>query len=144
MKCRLSNREVSFIYIHSAAGAAAAAAALCCFTVYFSFCYVDTVCGFTTEYLDLIDYNYYTAARRTSMYSYIPACCCVVCCYTAVDAVAAACCWWSSTCAGWQILLLWFTASGSSVFSLFIQTSFFSSRRRHTRSCLVSWARRCV
>ena len=103
MKCRKSNREVSFIYIHSAAGAAAAAAALCCFTVYFSFCYVDTVCGFTTEYLDLIDYNYYTAARRTSMYSYIPACCCVVCCYTAVAVAAAACCCCSSSCANGKI-----------------------------------------
>ena len=27
----------------------------------------------------------------------------------------------------------------------FVRTAFFfSSRRRHTRSCLVSWARRCV
>ena len=26
---------------------------------FFSFCHVDTVCSFTTEYLDLIDYNYY-------------------------------------------------------------------------------------
>eukprot|EP00825_Cyclidium_porcatum_P030134 TRINITY_DN319_c0_g1_i5.p1 TRINITY_DN319_c0_g1~~TRINITY_DN319_c0_g1_i5.p1 ORF type:complete len:104 (+),score=20.36 TRINITY_DN319_c0_g1_i5:3-314(+) len=29
-------------------------------------------------------------------------------------------------------------------FVLFFFFFFFSSRRRHTRSCLVSWARRCV
>ena len=52
--CRLSNREVSFICIHSAA--AAVAAAVCCYYCCFSFCYLDTVSGFT-EYLDLIDYN---------------------------------------------------------------------------------------
>ena len=40
--------------------------------LFFSFCYIDTVCGFTTEYLDPIDYN--------------------VCCYTLVAADTAACC----------------------------------------------------
>ena len=30
----------------------------CCYCSCFSFCYVDTVCGFTTEYLELIDHNY--------------------------------------------------------------------------------------
>ena len=56
IKCRLSNREVSFISILCAAGAAAAAA-LCVVMTTFSltFCYVDIVCGFTTEYVDLID-----------------------------------------------------------------------------------------
>ena len=48
------------------------------------------------------------------MYSYIPAgSCCVV-----------GCCRCSSSCAGWQYLLLWFTASDSSVFFLFIQTRY--------------------
>ena len=54
--CRLSNREVSFICINGAA--AADAAALCCYCCCISFCYLDTVCGFTTEHLDLIHYNY--------------------------------------------------------------------------------------
>ena len=62
------------------------------------------------------------------MYSYIPACCCrVVCCYTAVAATAAACCCCSSSYAGWQNFFPWFTASDSSVFSLFFQTRFFLS-----------------
>ena len=53
----------------------------CCF----SFCYVDTVCGFTTEYLDLLlIYCNYTV-RCCTMYDCIFCCCCsvVVCCYTA-------------------------------------------------------------
>ena len=29
---------------------------------------LGTVCGFTTEYLDLIDYTVYAAVRCTSMY----------------------------------------------------------------------------
>ena len=79
---------------------------VCC-SCCFSFCYVDTMCGFTIEYLDLIYYNYtLAAARRTSMYLYIPAmhfcCCSVVCCYTAVAAAATACCCCSSSCAGRQ------------------------------------------
>ena len=65
-------------------------------TVFFSFCYVDTVCGFATDCLDLIDYNFYTVLQdvRVCIGSVllIPACCCVVCCYTAVAAAAAACC----------------------------------------------------
>ena len=67
----------------------------------------------------LIIIRLYAPARRTSMYSYIPACCYVVCCYPAVAAAVAACCCRSSSCAGWQILFPWFTASDSSVlFSL--------------------------
>ena len=101
------------------------------FLLLFLFCFVDTVCGLTTEYLDLIDYDYtVAAAQRTSMYLYIPAtyfcCCSVMCCYTAVAAAAAACCCYSSSCAGWQNLLLWSTASVSSVFFLFIQTRLLS------------------
>ena len=47
-------------------------------TVFFSTLFVrHRVCGFTTEYLDLIDCNYttelYAAVRRTSVYSYLPA-----------------------------------------------------------------------
>ena len=136
LRCRLSNGEVSFICIHSAA--AAAAAALCVFITVgcFSFCYVDTVCGFITEYLYLRDY-YYTLLHDVRvwicMYWYIPAmyfcccCCCCswVCCYnTAVAAAATACCCCSSSCAGWQSLLLWFVASDSSVFFLFIKIRF--------------------
>ena len=58
-------------------------------TVFFSFCYVESVCGFATEYTWtwwIIICILYSAARRTSIYSYIPTCCCVVCCCTA-DAV---------------------------------------------------------
>ena len=85
--------------------------------------------------LDLIYCNYntelYAAVRRANMYLYIPAryscqvfllllcvllyCCC--CC-----AATACCC--SSSCPGWQNLFLWFLASDSSVFFLFIQTRF--------------------
>ena len=65
----------------------------------------------------------YSAARRTSMHSYIPAPgCCAVRCYAAVAPAAAPCCWCSLSCVGWQNLLLWFTASDSSVFFVFIQT----------------------
>ena len=32
--------------------------------------YVDTVCGFTVEYVDVIDYNYYTA-RCCTTYKYV-------------------------------------------------------------------------
>eukprot|EP00825_Cyclidium_porcatum_P023994 TRINITY_DN26555_c0_g1_i1.p3 TRINITY_DN26555_c0_g1~~TRINITY_DN26555_c0_g1_i1.p3 ORF type:complete len:165 (-),score=9.16 TRINITY_DN26555_c0_g1_i1:162-656(-) len=39
----------------------------------------------------------------------------------------------------WCVILLWLC--GCCYVSYFF---FFSSRRRHTRSCLVSWARRCV
>ena len=42
---------------------------LLCVTNVASFCYVDTVCGFTTEYLHLIDYNY--TARCCTTYEYI-------------------------------------------------------------------------
>ena len=53
LRCRLINREVSFICIHSAAAAAGAARVL----ILLFLCDVDTVCGFTTEYLDLIHSN---------------------------------------------------------------------------------------
>ena len=86
---------------------------VCCYYCFcFSLCHVETVCGFTTEYLDLLDIVIvlYAAAWRTSMHLHIPAMyfsCCysVVCCYTAVAAAAATCCCCSSTCAGWQNLL---------------------------------------
>ena len=72
LRCRLSNREVSFISyvrIHSAAAAAATAVTVCYLLICFSFFYVDTVCGFiTTEYLDLIDYNY---TRCCTTYEYV-------------------------------------------------------------------------
>ena len=42
---------------------------LLCYCCCFSFCHVDTVCGFTTEYLDLIDYNY--TVRGCTTYEYV-------------------------------------------------------------------------
>ena len=96
---------------------------------------LHTVCVLSQQNLDLIYCNYntelYAAVRRANMYLYIPAryscqvfllllcvllyCCC--CC-----AATACCC--SSSCPGWQNLFLWFLASDSSVFFLFIQTRF--------------------
>ena len=85
--------KVCFICIHSAA---ADAAALCVVTVVVTLVtYVETVCGFTAEYLDLLDINrhlLHAAAWRTSMHLYITAmyfccfccCCSAVCCHTAV------------------------------------------------------------
>ena len=64
------------------------------------FCFVDTVCGVTTEYLDPMYYDH-TLVRCFTTYeyefAYIPVmhfccCCSVVCCYTAVAAGAAASC----------------------------------------------------
>ena len=65
------------MYIHSAAGAAAGAAAV--LLLIFSFCYVDTVCSLTTEYLDSIDYNYDTVRCCTTneyvfLYTYLLPC----------------------------------------------------------------------
>ena len=58
LKCRKSSREVSLPwYILTLC----CWRCCCCCSVYcyycFSFSYVDAVCGFATEYLDLIDYN---------------------------------------------------------------------------------------
>ena len=67
-------------------------------------------------------------SKYTCMYLYIPVmyfCCCSVllsCCCSSCS--AAACCRWSSSCAGLCTLLLWFIASDSSVFFLFIQTRY--------------------
>ena len=69
----------------------------------------------------------YAAARRTSMYSHIPACCCLVCCYTSVAAAAAACCCCSSSGAAWRNLFpAWFIASNSSVFISLFKHDFYS------------------
>ena len=119
--CRLSNLKLSSIYIHSAAGAAAAAAVL---LLFFSFCYIDTVCGFTTEYLDLIDYNYYTK-RCCTTYENVFVYTCLLLCSVAAAAAAYCCC--SPSCVGLQNLFPWFTASDSSFFFLFIQTRFLSN-----------------
>ena len=70
------NGEDSFIYLHSAAGAAATAL---CYYLFFSFCYVDTVCAFTTEYLDLIDCSYYTVRCYTT-YEYVFVYTCLLLC----------------------------------------------------------------
>ena len=96
------------------------------FLLLFLFCFVDTVCGLTTEYLDLIDYSTVRCCTAHKYVSYVPACCCVVCCCTAfVAAAAAACCCCSSSSAGWQKLFPWFTSSDSSGFFLF-KNIFFS------------------
>ena len=121
LKCRMGNREVSFIYI----------VLLCVlFLLFFSFCYVDTVCGFTTEYLDLIDYHYYTVRCCTTyQYGFVYTClllCSVLLYWCFVAAAAAACCYCSSSCARWQNLFPWFTASDSCFFFIFIQTRFIS------------------
>ena len=101
----------------------------------FLFCYVETVCGFTTEYLDLLDINSYYIVRCWMTYEYafvythhvllLPLLLLsVVCCYTVVAAAAAACCCCSSTFAGWQSLLPLLIASDSIVFFVFVQTRF--------------------
>ena len=51
------------ICIHSAAAAAVCYYSNCCFS-----CYVDTVCGFTTEYLDLLDIKCYYTIRCCMTY----------------------------------------------------------------------------
>ena len=84
----MGNREVSFIYI----------VLLCVlFLLFFSFCYVDTVCGFTTEYLDLIDYNYnYYTVRCGTTYEYVFVYTCLLLCSALLCCclllLAAACC----------------------------------------------------
>ena len=67
--------------------------------LFFSFCYVDTVCGFTTEYLDLIHYKH-DAVRCCTTYEYVVYTCLVLC------NVLLYCCCSSclSSCAGWQNL----------------------------------------
>ena len=79
MKCRLSNREVSLIYILSAADAAA----LCVVITLFSLRHGRHRVRFHNRVpVDLIGYGtfitLYAAARRTSMYSNVTACCCAV------------------------------------------------------------------
>ena len=86
MKCCLSNREVSFIFIRSTAGAAAA---LCYY--YFLFLLRRHRVRFHNRNLDLIDYNYYTV-RCCTWYDYVfvyTCLLCVVCCYIAFVAAAA-------------------------------------------------------
>ena len=104
-----SERSKSLFYMHT----------YCCrcwcsvLLLLFLFCYVETVCGFTTEYLDLLDINSYYIVRCWMTYEYafvythhvllLPLLLLsVVCCYTVVAAAAAACCCCSSTCAEWQ------------------------------------------
>ena len=116
LKCGKSNREVSFIYKHNAAGAAAAR---CAPITVFLFCYVDTVCGFATDYLDLIDYNYNAICCCTTykqIFVYTCLLLCIVLLYCCCCS-GAACCRCLSPCAGWQKLLPWFIASDSSVFA---------------------------
>ena len=111
-----SERSKSLFYMHT----------YCCrcwcsvLLLLFLFCYVETVCGFTTEYLDLLDINSdYTV--RCCM-TYVRVCICIYPPCTSATAaaalscvslllllqlllLAAACCCCSSTCAGWQNLL---------------------------------------
>ena len=95
-----SEQSRSQFCIHTHCAAGAAAAALCVvITVFFSFCYVDTVCGFTTEYLDLIDYNYYTV-RCCTTYEYVFVCTCLLLCSALLYCCCCSCCCCSSSCAG--------------------------------------------
>ena len=95
--------EQSQDYIQSAA-AADASALKCVITVVSRLVTLDTVCGFPTEYLDLINFNYTlpccTAYVRVCICVYLPrifaAACCwcfsaVVCCYTVVCCCSCCC-----------------------------------------------------
>ena len=55
-----SEQSRSQFYMHTLCCCRCCCCSVCCYHCCFSFCYVDTVCGFVTEYLDLIDYNYCT------------------------------------------------------------------------------------
>ena len=67
-----------------------------CYYCFFSFCYVDTVCGFTAEYLDLVHYNYVVRCCTTYEYVFVYSClllCRVLdCCCCLLLLVAACCC----------------------------------------------------
>ena len=70
-----SEQSRSKFYMNTRAAAATAAALsryyyCCCF----SFCYLDTVWSFTTEYLDLIDYNYTVRCCTTYEYVFVYTC----------------------------------------------------------------------
>ena len=78
------NREVSFICIHS------------CF---FSFCYVDTMCGFTTEYQHLINYKYTVRCYTTYEYLFVYTCHVLL---LLLGSVLLYCC----CCSCWCLLLL--------------------------------------
>ena len=64
-----SEQSRSKFYMNTRAAAATAAALSRYYCCCFSFCYLDTVWSFTTEYLDLIDYNY--AVRCCTTYEYV-------------------------------------------------------------------------
>ena len=69
---------------------------VCCYNCCFSFRYLDTVCGFTTEYLDLIDYNY--TVRCCTMYEYVFAYTCHVLLLLLCSSVLLYCLWCSCCC----------------------------------------------
>ena len=102
-----------------------------CYYCFFSFCYVDTVCGFTAEYLDLIDCNYYTVhlidcnyyTVRCTTYGYVFVYTCVLLCSVLLWCCCLLCC--LSSYAGGHFLSPWFTESDSSVFFIFIQRPLF-------------------
>ena len=64
------DKSVLYLCVRSAA-VAAAPSAVCCYCCRFSFCYVDMMCGFTTEYLDLIDYKFVLFVRCCTTYEYV-------------------------------------------------------------------------
>ena len=79
-------------YDRSAAGGAVAA--LCCYCSCFYFCYVDTVCGLTTAYLDLmdlIDYNCYSV-RFCTTYEYVFVYTCLLLCSVLLYCCCCSCC----------------------------------------------------
>ena len=63
---------------------------LCVLLLFFSFCYVGTVCGFATEHLDLIDYNYYTV-RCCTTFEYVFVYTCLLLCIVLIYCCCCSC-----------------------------------------------------
>ena len=61
--CRLSNRKVCFIYCRCYCS-------VCRYYCCSPFCFLETVRGFTTEYLDLLNINSYYTVRCCMTYEY--------------------------------------------------------------------------
>ena len=122
LRCRLSNRKVCFICCR---WCCSVCRYYCCCS---SLCYVETVRGFTTENLDVLNINSYYTVRCYMTYEYafeyilhvlLLLLLCTVWLYCCCSS---SCC--SITCAGWQTFLPWFTASDSIVFFLFVWTRY--------------------
>ena len=98
---------------------------------FFHLFFLGSACGFATGYLDLIDYKYTVGCCTTCECVFVYNChafllllllCVLLYCCCCRCSAAACCC--SPSCAGWHNFVLWFIASDSSVFLLFIQTRF--------------------